>query len=221
MRMLKEASGLLLTGMLLITISMVSCKSESGGKEPKDYHFPNAKDILSAYNADRPDWDKSEKTEGSIKIMVEDDIVYIEHDAYNSLEIVTYYLQTQKKVRGLDPEQIEIAEVLYLDRNLIINSLKDKRRYHFALETDAKPDFLNGVTDVKTFVGYGLGLRKVNKGNNGENVRYCHCQFGDYPEALCPAGGSVSLDCRSTNEDGSCKVTCSGQTFACCDKRGK
>jgi hypothetical protein len=214
-------SKVLFSFLVFGIISVSACKSESEKSGNGDYHMAALHEILAAYNAEKPDWDRAEKTEGPVKILVEKDMVYIEHDGYNSVEIVTYFLQTEKKVRGLKSGSIEIAEVLFMESNLIVNSIKDNRTLHFALNHAAHPGYLPALKEAKTYTGFGLGFRKVNKGSFPENVSSCQCEKAGNFDSLCPSGGSMFLDCRSANEYGACRVTCSGQTFACCGNSGK
>ncbi len=169
----------------------------------------------------RPDWDKSEKTEGPVDIVVEDNVISITHDAYNSDAIVTYYFQSDKKVKKLKSGHIDIAEVMFLERNLIVNSVTNKNTLFFSVDADHTPEYLSDLKGVKTYIGYGLGARKIFKGKQSVDAFYCKCVPAGYPEGGCPTSNSLSIDCNSSNEHGSCRVFCTGQYFACCGTRGE
>ncbi len=207
--------------IVMLTIAMSSCNSESKDDGQQDYRLTASASILSEVNANRPNWNIAEKTEGPVDIIVEDSLISIRHDAYASEEIVTYYLQTDKKIKKLKSSRIEIAEVIYLEKSLIVNSITDKNTLFFSLNTVSSPDYLETMKGVKTYLGFGLAARKVTKGMLSVNAYYCDCVPAGYPEGGCPKSDALSLDCTASNEHGSCKVFCTGQTFACCGKRGQ
>jgi hypothetical protein len=211
---------------LAITLCMLfllsyACKTDSGESGQSDYRLPNSAAILNEYNSERPDWDKSEKTEGPVDILVEDNLISITHDAYASSNIVTYYLQTDSKAKKLKSGHIEIAEVIYLEKSLIVNSVTDKNTMFFSVNSSLSPQYFKSTKGVKTFFGYGLGVRRVIKGMRSVDAYYCDCAPAGYPEGACPSSNSLSITCTASNEHGSCKVYCTGQTFACCGKRGE
>lgn len=147
---------------LLSVLILFSCKNETSVKEgTQDYHLPNAKAIVEAINAERPDWDQFEKTEGPVDIRVDDDKIVLTHDAYNSTAIVTYYLFTEDKVKKLKSGRIDITEVLYLEKSLIVNSITDKNTLFFTLDTDPSPDYLSEMKDVQKFMGHEIGRAHV------------------------------------------------------------
>jgi hypothetical protein len=211
---------------MAITISVLcvlsyACKTDSGDEGQTDFHLPNSEAIVNAYNSERPDWDRTEKTEGPVDILIEDNLISITHDAYASSDIVTYYLQTDAKTTKLKSGRIEIAEVIYLEKSLIVNSITDKNTLFFSVNTDPSPEYLKSMRGVKTFLGYGLGARRIIKGMRSVDAFYCDCAPAGYPEGACPRSNSLSINCSAANEHGSCRVYCTGQTFACCGKRGE
>ena len=115
---------------------------------------------------------------------------------------------------------IENAEVFYLDRHLLVNSLVSKKTYLFSVTTDPIPDYLKGIEGVINVSGYGLGIRKFAIGVEGKEVPTCKCVPSGYPMGNCQTSELNAVYCVSANEAGSCKVTCGGQTFACCDMKG-
>lgn len=221
MENLKRTTLLSPITILMLLVFNSGCKNDSGGNGQTDFRLSNTETILTAYNSDRPDWDKSEKTEGPVDILVEDNLISITHDAYASDAIVTYYLQTDSKAKNLKSGHIEIAEVIYLERSLIVNSVTDKNTLFFSVDTDPSPDYLKSMKGVKTFLGYGLGARRIIKGMRSVDAFYCDCVPAGYPEGACPSSNSLSLNCITSNEHGNCRVVCTGQTFACCGKRGE
>ena len=208
-------SFILLTGIFLF----VSCKQDKTPSTPQDYHIKSPENILSQYNAGRPDWDWSVRTLGSVKITVSDTMILLEHLDQFDPQIVYYFLQTKEKAKGLKSGTIEKAEVFYLDRHLLVNSLESKQTYLFSVETDPVPDYLKGIEGVTAFTGYGLGVRKIIIGAEKGTIPFCGCMPASYPIGNCKSNEMNPIFCVSATEAGSCRVACSGQYYACCDRK--
>jgi len=206
-------------GILLLVSFLLNCKKESGTGEIKDFHLAMADTILSQYNAERPNWDWSFRTEGKVNIRVKDSMISIEHNPDNGEELATYFLQTGKKDHHFKTGLFGLAEVIFLDRNLIVNSLETKKTLLFSIKVDPDPYYLKYLNNVKQYKGFGLGVRKTNRGGAWEKAPYCSCEPAGSLEDLCISGGPDALSCSTANLEGSCRVSCSGQTFACCDKK--
>lgn len=205
--------------ILVLTVSFSSCKQEKKPSEPQDFHIKSPEIILSQYNAGRPEWDASVRTLGSVKITVLDTMIILEHLNQYDPEIVYYFLQTDEKPKKIESGKIEKAEVFYLDRHLLVNSLESKMTYLFSVKTDPVPEYLKGIEGVTGFTGYGLGARKVTIGAETGTIPYCGCVPADYPIGNCKANEMNPVYCVSATEAGSCRVACSGQYYACCDKK--
>lgn len=208
-------SSIILTTILLI----FGCKGEKTPSEPLDYHIKSPENILSQYNAGRPEWDASVRTLGSVKITVSDTMILLEHLNQYDPELVYYFLQIDEKQKKIKSGKIEKAEVFYLDRHLLINSLESKMTYLFSVKTDPVPEYLKGIEGVTAFTGYGLGVRKVTIGAETGTIPYCDCVPADYPIGNCKSNEMNPVYCVSATEAGSCRVACSGQYYACCDKK--
>lgn len=203
----------------LLICGFAACKSETGSGEPADYHLTNADIILSQYNADRPEWDYAERTEGRVVILVRKNKIVIEHNPPDSVnEQRIFFLQTKEERADLEQVAFKKAEVLFLDKHLIVNALDVKKTLHFYVENEDKPAYLKDIKGLKSYAGYGLGLRKINLSGNRANVPFCACDHASTPPGNCKAGGVLDLKCASATEDGSCRVACSGQYYACCDR---
>lgn len=173
--------------------------------------------IISQYNADRPEWDRGMKLEGNIKIEASEFMITVTLNPLNSNEIFSFFLQTESNKANLLSAPPGIAQVIYLDRHLIINYLDAKRIYYFKMKADKKPRYLEAIGDMTEYTGYGLGMRKAT-GNILEGAPFCSCVLVGQ-KGNCPTGGVDELNCGVTNNAGSCKITCSGQAYACCDPR--
>ena len=206
-------------GTLLLVLFFISCKNDPGADEPKDFHLAVADSILHQYNANRYEWDRAEKLEGPVDIMAKDSVLTVEFNPDNGIERITYFLQTDKKTKGLKNGLSGRAEVIFLDRNVIVNFLDTKKIIFLSIETDRDPSYLASLENVMHYKGYGLGERKINKTNLNGRAPICSCDPIVSKVALCNSGGLGELSCRVANADGSCRVSCSGQTFACCDKK--
>jgi hypothetical protein len=197
----------------------VSCKQDKTSSPPQDYHIKSPENILSQYNAGRPDWDWSVRTLGSVKITVSDTMILLEHHDLFDPQVVYYFLQTDEKPKKLKSHTIENAEVFYLDRHLLVNSLENKMTYLFSVKTDPVPDYLKGIEDVTAFTGYGLGVRKIIIGAEKGIIPICACVPANYPIGYCKSNEMNPIYCVSATEAGSCRVACSGQYYACCDRQ--
>lgn len=204
---------------IVSSITLINgCKSEPGDTGPKDHHLATADSIVSQYNAGRPDWDRTVKMEGNVNIKVKEGRVSIDLEADNASEFMNYFFQTEHKEHGLKTDSFGRAEVIYLERMLIVNSLSKKKTLVFSIDLNKEPSFLKDLNDPKMYYGYGIGLRKITKGSAPEKAPYCACDQSSTPPGNCKSGGVLSLNCATSNVDGSCRVTCSGQTYACCDR---
>jgi hypothetical protein len=204
---------------LTIILLVIGCKGEKTPSIPQDYHIKSPENILSQYNAGRPDWDSSVRTLGSIKITVSDTMILLEHLNQYDPELVYYFLQMDEKPKKIKSCKIEKAEVFYLDRHLLVNSLESKQTYLFSVKTDPVPDYLKGIEGVTAFTGYGLGARKVTIGAENGKIPFCGCVPADYPIGNCKTNEMNPVYCVSASEAGSCRVACSGQYYACCDRK--
>ena len=205
--------------LLVTAILFCGCKGDKTSTETQDYHIKSPENILSQYNAGRPDWDSSVRTLGSVKITVSDTMILLEHMDQFDPQLVYYFLHTKEKAKGLKSGTIEKAEVFYLDRHLLVNSLESKQTYLFSVETDPVPDYLKGIEGVTAFTGYGLGARKITIGAEKGTIPFCGCMPADYPIGNCKSTEMNPLYCVSATEAGSCRVACSGQYYACCDRK--
>ncbi len=214
-------SSMRFTLLVLSLLFFFSCKNASTSDGTQDFHLPNASAIVEAVNAERPDWDQFEKTEGPVDIRVDDNKIVLTHDAYNSSAIVTYYLFTEEKAKKIKTGRIDIAEVIYLEQSLIVNSITDKNTLFFTVNTHPSPDYLDEMDGVRKFMGHGLSERKVKKGMQSSSAFYCGCAPAGYPEGACLYSNALSIDCHAYNEHGSCRVYCTGQYYGCCGKRSE
>jgi hypothetical protein len=210
--------GLPFLAILFLAYSMIGCKSEPGAEGPKDFHLVMADSIISQYNADRAEWDRTEMTIGDVEILVKENRIELRHLPESGNEFMAFFLQTENNKHGLEAGKLGRCEVIYMERNLLVNSLSSKRTLHFYLDKDPKPAFLKEIKGVKSYTGFGLGVRKIVHGSQPYQATYCACDQAATPPGNCKAGGVLDLKCATSNEFGSCRVTCTGQTYACCDR---
>ncbi|MEP6647329.1 MAG: hypothetical protein ABJC12_09565 [Saprospiraceae bacterium] len=179
----------------------------------------NSADILSQYNAGRPNWDWSVKVEGNVKIEATKNLIIINVEADSSDEIISYFLQTDNDETHILSVPPGKAEVLYLEKHLVVNYLDTKRILYFKIKSEKKPSYLEPIENMDEYAGFGLGIRRVNKGNSLGSAPFCSCIHAGTTGLNCPSGGGEGLSCGVGNYVGSCKINCSGQTYACCDPR--
>ena len=204
----------------VILLAIGGCKNEKSVPEPKDYHIQHPENILNAYNAGRPDWDMAIRSIGSVKIDVRDSVVILHHVPTFEPEVHYYFLQVKQKVTTVEPGYIEKAEIFYMDRNLLVNSLESKKTYLFSIESDPLPEYLKGIKGAISVEGFGIGVRKYFIGAEGGQVPFCYCVSPDFPTGNCKTGKEVGpVNCTSAIETGACRVSCGSQYFACCDMK--
>ncbi|MBK9982537.1 MAG: hypothetical protein IPP15_08940 [Saprospiraceae bacterium] len=201
---------------LMIAISFSNCSNGPG--HSKDLHLMTADTILSQYNHGRPEWDRAIKEEGMVTITTTKDLITIDVVQDSSNESISYFLQTDSTVTSTLSVPAGRAEVLYLDKHLIVNSLDKKQVLYFKIKADKKPAYLDQIQNMQEYDGYGLGLRTVSRGFTLESAPLCTCILAG-TAALCTSGGEGSLSCGTANNAGRCKVTCSGASHACCDSK--
>lgn len=209
----------LITALFLLLV-VTSCKSGTAEKSDgqTDFRLAIADTIIRQYNASRPEWDLALSTVGTVTIVLKEDHIELQHIGENAQELMSYFVLTGDKKHDLEASSFGRAEVIYLDRALMVNSLERRKTLFFYIETDNKPEYLKDIKGVEVYGGYGIGLRKINYGSKADQPPYCGCQSSSVPPANCKSGGVMDMTCASANEHGSCRVSCSGQTYACCDK---
>lgn len=210
--------SLYIVSVFMLATGFSGCKNEKSTQEPKDYHIKNPENILTQYNTGRPEWDWTSRTIGSIKFDVRDSVIIVHHVPTFEPEVHYYFLQVNQLVESVDSGYIEKAEIIYLDRHLLVNSLESKKTYIFSIESDSIPDYLKGI-DAIAVRGYGLGVRKFNIGAEGSAVPFCNCVPADFPTAYCRMNEMSPIRCATSTETGSCEVHCGSQAFACCDMK--
>ncbi|HZV70216.1 MAG TPA: hypothetical protein VFG10_11760 [Saprospiraceae bacterium] len=202
--------------LLLISVTWLNCTNEA-----KDLHLVQADEIMSQYNAGRSAWDQGISLEGNVTITATKYLTTIDIEPDSSNVAYSFFLQTENNEANLLAVAPGRAELLYLDPHIIVNSLVTPGILYFKLESDKKPSYLEVLQNMKEYTGYGLGMRKVEKGHAMENSPFCSCITGDGKESNCSSGGEGALSCGTGNNAGTCKITCSGQTIACCDSRSE
>jgi len=209
-----------IVSVFLLAFSFSGCKNEKVSQEPKDYHIKNPENIISQYNAGRPEWDMTTRTLGSVAIDVRDSVIIVHHIPTFEPEVHYYFLQVKQKVATVEPGFIEKAEIIFLDRNILVNSLESKKTYLFSIESDPLPEYLKGIDGAIEVKGFGIGIRKFYIGAEGGEVPFCYCVPPDFPTGSCKMNKEINpIQCRTAMETGACRVSCSSQYFACCDMK--
>jgi len=212
--------NLALLTVLSLSLALASCKpgTTTDADSQSDFSLALADTIIKQYNASRPEWDAALSTVGPVTILIKPDHIELQHIGENVFELMSYFILMGDKKHDLEGSFIERAEVIFLDRAILVNSLESRKTLHFYIETDSKPEYLKEIKGIKSYGGYGIGLRKITSGSQADQAPYCGCQSSTIPPANCKAGGVMNMTCATANEHGSCRVSCSGQTYACCDK---
>jgi hypothetical protein len=216
--MLHIRSFILFTVIGLYLPALYSCKPEKPKDNTNELYLAYPDSILNWHNASRPEWEWTAKTEGWVNIITRDKRIEIRHIPEQGSEIISYFLQHEGEKQNKDSVIIKRAEVIFLGRGLLVNSLMMKETIYFYLETDEIPSLIKDIGKVKSYKGFGLGERKITLGSQANMPPYCACDHSYTPPGNCKAGQNMELKCASANEFGSCRVTCTGQTYACCDR---
>jgi len=215
---LKIIHNILLVGILISGLSLFSCKDGNSSSETIGGHLLKLDTIRNHYNAKLEQRDWSTITEGKVNIVVKDDRIIIDHFPVEGPELITYFLQTATKDYDIKTDSLGRAEVLYLGRNLIVHAFKENKSLVFTVGGDKYPAYLSDFTDIKHYIGFGLGVRKFERGGLHDNVPYCLCKPMGSPSSDCTMGGDGGAHgCGTGTPDGSCEVYCSTNAFACCD----
>ncbi len=204
----------------LVGIFFIRCKNFSFAKQAEYPHLLKMDTILMQYNAKREQQDWAMITQGKVNITVKEEIVTLDHMPTQGPEAVTYFLQGATKNYDLKTDSLGRCEVLFLGRNLIIHPFKEKLPLLFTVRDLTVPAYLKNFTDVKQYIGFGLGARKFERGGLHDNVPFCLCEKLGTPSYDCGIGDDgTAHGCANGTPDGSCEVSCSQSAFACCDKK--
>jgi len=210
-------SFLLFTLIALCLPAFYGCKPEPT-HNANDLYLAHADSIINSYNAPLAQWEWTAKTDGWVNIITKNKRIEIQHVPEMGNEIISYFLQNEEENDKIDSVTFKKAEVIFLKRGLLVNSLMKKETMYFYLETDEIPSLIKDIGKVKYFKGFGLGERKITLGSQANQPPYCACDHASTPPGNCKAGQNMEMNCASANEYGSCKVICTGQTYACCDR---
>ena len=208
---------ILVTVIALCLPAFYGCKTEPK-ENTNELYLAHPDSIINMHNKSLPEWEWTTRTEGWVNIITKHKRIEIQHVPEKGTEIISYFLQNEEENDKTDSLTIKRAEVIFLKRGLLVNSLMKKETLYFYLETDEIPSQIEDIGKVKSFKGFGLGERKIILGSQANLPPYCACDHASTPPGNCKAGQTMELSCASTNEYGSCKVTCTGQTYACCDR---
>ena len=206
------------TGIFLAVFILGGCKADTSKAVIQDYHLVQLDSIRSQFNSKREQKDWAALTRGRAKLLVTDELVSILYTPASKEENVVYFLQGATKDYGLKTDSLGLIEELFLERNLIINCLEENKTLLFSVRDERIPTYLQGFAPTKQYTGYGLGARKINKDGASGNVPWCKCEALGSPDSNCTLGGDGTHACGSGTPDGSCEISCSQSTFACCDE---
>ncbi|HZV70217.1 MAG TPA: hypothetical protein VFG10_11765 [Saprospiraceae bacterium] len=208
-----------ITGVFLLCLFFSRCKNDSGS-ESSSPHLLQLDTIRDKYNVPREQKDWTMITQGNVNITVQEDRITIDHLPEAGFELVTYFLQGATKNYDLKTDSLGRCEVLFLGRNLIVHSFKEKKPLLFTVRDLSVPSYLKNFTDAKQYIGYGLGARKFERNGLHDNVPFCLCEKLGTPSDNCRIGNDGGAHgCASGTPDGSCEVSCSESAYACCDKK--
>lgn len=203
--------------IVMIMLGFASCKNETVQSGPKDRHLVLADTILNVYNSDRQPYDLGMFNLGPANIVVTENKVVIEQFVATANETMSYFMQTDEKLKAVKSGPIGNSQIIFTERYILVNSLEQDLRYLFTINSDAVPWFEKQVEGLKTYNGYGIGVRKVMLGSPPDKAPYCKCLYPDTYAFVCNAGGSEQIQCGTANDNGACKVSCNNKTYPCCD----
>ena len=224
---MKKHYSIPVVGVLLLGLYFICCKNVQSTNGNADMngsasHLTSlavADSLISRYNAKAPVNEQFKKTKGNVNIVPGDNIISIEYFPEDADETVTYYLYTKLEYPELKSGPFGLAEVIYLGRNLIVNSLDAERSLFLFISGEEMPAYLKELNNVLLYQGYGLGYRRVKKDASPDTVPYCTCEPSGGRADFCGSGGEGALSCSVGSSGGSCRISCGGQTFPCCDKK--
>ncbi len=199
------------------------CEKYSENIQPYEL---NELKLLEDFNAGKFEHDKGEYLKGSVSIYpIEDGVI----DFYVNItdeKFIHYILQSEKPLTL--QKKIENAEVLFLRRSVIINSLDTKDVILVTVDEDDAigNSILNIPFDTKL---KGYGLIRQNKTLSGQITSRasvsCGCCITGLSSSACSttasgdcdSGGSGASSCSLTSGGDSCSVQCSSGNACCWD----
>lgn len=202
--------------LVLASGYFLSCEKES----LKGTSLQGVTEILSKYNAQLKPYEKPATLQvGEVKIIAANNEIYLTLDVPGNDMLAEYLLQVKEIPAGLKSEDLGTSEVLFLDNNLVVNSLDFKdRTYRFQLPSSGG-EFVSNIVFNNAFVGYGITERIFGRGIQ-LRAPPCRCLEATADFSSCDSGGIGSTSCSTSTSSGSCSTTCEGgltyQTYACC-----
>ncbi len=247
MKNLTSPVFVLFASVILLALIYVGCEnySESVTQE-QDYSIPNAAEIVTDYNDGKLDFKKGEYLRGSVEVKTITDskkgsMVDFYFKGENSTYI-HYVLQMSGNGDAFKETKFEKAEILFVRRSIVINSLTSSYRVLLTVDENVFEPLVAIGGFTHEAIGVGL-IRQVSKndislrnggfgggGTIGIHCLCCQYQGGELQscegstatpgEDGCDSGGSSSSSCSLSNSSGeSCSVECnpsSAASSACC-----
>ena len=206
-----------LTSFLTITILIVffiSCDKETLKKQ--EFHLQNVDKMISEFNVGRNIENWALLSEGDLEIIIANDMILMKFDIPGNEEIKTYFLQIDKKDFSLKSQHFGLAEVIYLQQQIVVNSLERQQTLLFSLTKDSTPNYAKDIIFTNQFYGYGIGLNSAIRGAVTLRTPTCYCYLTSEPLQGCDSGGIGSTSC-SILGTGGCSVSCGLHYYSCCN----
>ncbi|MCF8244046.1 MAG: hypothetical protein K9J37_03010 [Saprospiraceae bacterium] len=215
----------LLTTLLFIIFSTISvfigCEKNSEIAQPYEL---NGQQMLEKFNVGKLDHKKGEYLIGRVSIQrIEEGLL----DFFLTTKdgrFVHYILQSEKSLTL--PKEIGKAEVLFLRRSVVLNSLESKETILLTVDDESNLEETIKMIpfDLKL---HGYGLARQQKSTSGaitsRALVNCGCCITGIASSACTtnansdcdAGGSGATSCSLSSGGDSCSVEC-GTGTACC-----
>jgi hypothetical protein len=218
---------------LIASFSLFFAGCENAAKQQIDFSIPEAHDIVKKYNEGKLDFEQGEYLRGPVKVKIhkENGGAMVDFHLIGDKSL-HYILQIYEKDNIFEETELEKAEVIFVRRSIVINSLTSSYRVFATVDKNEKIyEPLKSIDDITHDI-YVIGI--IMEETSGEIDlridRHCKCctyrngeiwgcggtQGGGPGSGSCDSGGYGALSCSISVEGGSCSVSCNEDTHACC-----
>lgn len=217
---------------LIASFSLFFAGCENSAKQEMDFSIPGASEIVKNYNEGKLEFEQGEYLRGSVKIKIHFEngggMVDFHLIGDKSLH---YILQIYEKGNIFEEAELEKAEIIFVRRSIVINSLTSPYRVFATVDKDEEifeplksiDDITHGISAIGIIREETTGDIDLRKDRHCKCCTYVHGEIwgcgggqGGVPTSgTCDSGGLGATNCSISGEGGSCSVACN-DSHACC-----
>lgn len=222
------------TPLFLFSISIFTYLFFGCEKRGPDYSIPNANEMVQLFNKDKPDDWKGEYIKGPVEINIHKEDkgrTWIDFYLADDTSRLHFILQATDN-NNIEETKLEQAEVIYVHRSMVINSLTSPYRVFATVDKEEKIfEPLKSIDNI-TYRPKAIGIIRQRGMNEIDFRAGLHCKCCTWVNGVmwgcdaiqgsgptsgdCDAGGIDATSCSLTVLGiGSCNVSCA-TNGACC-----